>query len=262
MDDLPSSPGMEPDAGLLDAHEELKLPDYTTSHFTTVLPIMDTSSIKRSFDDYVAVSSDPPLFSSDSLDPSVEHYAQPGRKRQHVGTWYDDHHDHGMTSSTSLSSKRKPRERGPFRRNFDSGIYLGSDDTVELPQDHESDSGGLIGIIPESSNLYELRRTDGVVVGRVESMSETGNDVLFNLAMETADGRDPMINEGHIFPYWQKQPEDLDMFHEVEAIAAGHIATCVEEGLETLDLSYVTCSLPRIWLSIESRSDFGHALTG
>ena len=61
-------------------------------------------------------SSDPPLFSSDDHAPSAETYSSKRRKEQKPGTWW--------------SFKAVPiRRKRSFRRNFDSGIFLGSGET-------------------------------------------------------------------------------------------------------------------------------------
>lgn len=60
-------------------------------------------------------SSDPPLFSSDPLDASVENYVQKPRKRQYRGTWWGQR------------AKRQHLSSRTFVRNLDSGVWMGSD---------------------------------------------------------------------------------------------------------------------------------------
>ncbi|KAF1984510.1 hypothetical protein K402DRAFT_455692 [Aulographum hederae CBS 113979] len=69
-------------------------------------------------------SDDAPLFSSDDFnDASVDNYA-PGRsKRQFLGPWWQH------SSQTVPDDAPQPQPRG-FGRNLDSGIFMGSDDTV------------------------------------------------------------------------------------------------------------------------------------
>lgn len=72
---------------------------------------------KRTRSDYeAATSSDPALFSSDEHAPNLDSYATKRRKEQWKGTWW--------------GAKTIPvRKKRSFRRNFDSGIFLGSEDT-------------------------------------------------------------------------------------------------------------------------------------
>jgi hypothetical protein len=73
-------------------------------------PPMFLPSRKRARDEETNTSSDPPLFSSDPPDPSIDNYTQRSRKRQYQGTWWG-----------------QQVKRRPFARNFDSGIWMGSD---------------------------------------------------------------------------------------------------------------------------------------
>lgn len=70
--------------------------------------------------------SDPPLFSSDPPDPSVDEYFQPRRKRQYRGTWWGE-----TTRQGAPTEPPKQRVKNDFSRNMDSGIWMGSDVTDE-----------------------------------------------------------------------------------------------------------------------------------
>ena len=63
-------------------------------------------------------SSDPAVFSSDERAPSADDYAVKRRKGKWKGTWWGDR----LRGET-------PRERRQFKRNFDSGIWMGSEGT-------------------------------------------------------------------------------------------------------------------------------------
>jgi hypothetical protein len=83
-----------------------------------------------SYDDDPATSSDPALFSSDDHAPDAENYASGKRKKYtYRGSWWD----HQRVNTT----KSKKRE---FRRNFDSGVFMGSETSDE---GLSSDSFGL-----------------------------------------------------------------------------------------------------------------------
>jgi hypothetical protein len=90
--------------------------------------ILDHRPRKRARLSPPAFSSDPPLFSSDD-DPSAENYTQFRRKRLFRGPWYEQHP--ASDSSRQESQERdlkKPKRH--FERQFDSGVWMGSDDTV------------------------------------------------------------------------------------------------------------------------------------
>jgi len=69
----------------------------------------------------VNTSSDPPLFSSDPVDPSIDNYGQNSRKRQYRGVWW------GQQVKSSRQSHKAPIAKSPFARNLDSGVWMGSD---------------------------------------------------------------------------------------------------------------------------------------
>ncbi|KFX89712.1 hypothetical protein V490_06843 [Pseudogymnoascus sp. VKM F-3557] len=73
-------------------------------------------------------SSDPPLFSSDD-DPSAENYSDPKRrqKMRYRGPWYKQEPDN--SSSHQQQGERKGKRT--LERQFDSGVWLGSDSADE-----------------------------------------------------------------------------------------------------------------------------------
>ena len=81
---------------------------------------------KRSRDDVLSTSSDPPLFSSDDLPPALENYGTSRIKRQYQGPWWS-------AQGQSTATRRNGGKR-EFKRNMDSAVWMGSDDT-------ESDQG-------------------------------------------------------------------------------------------------------------------------
>src|SRR5271155_2636469 len=74
---------------------------------------------KRTRLDYEpATSSDPAVFSSDEQAPSAESYSSKRRKDKWTGTWW------GAKARDATTNRKRS-----FRRNFDSGIYMGSEGT-------------------------------------------------------------------------------------------------------------------------------------
>ncbi|KAH0844193.1 hypothetical protein FOPE_08797 [Fonsecaea pedrosoi] len=80
-------------------------------------------------EDEPAVSSDPALFSSDETAPGAENYALGKRKkRTFKGSWWDCH-------PAEPGTREGLRERRQFKRNFDSGIFMGSESDDLLSSD-------------------------------------------------------------------------------------------------------------------------------
>lgn len=99
---------------------------------TDLLPVM-TSQIdlpsklsnphkrkRRELEYDIASSSDPALFSSDDHTPGAENYESKRRKQKWRGTWWGEKHPR---CGSSTAPQRK------FTRNFDSGVWMGSDET-------------------------------------------------------------------------------------------------------------------------------------
>lgn len=71
-------------------------------------------------------SSDPAVFSSDD-DPGLDNYVEGRKKKRYVGSWFQQQ----PTSSDSTFSEHMilPKPKRKLARQFDSGVYLGSDGT-------------------------------------------------------------------------------------------------------------------------------------
>ena len=129
------------------------------------------------------VSSDPALFSSDD-DPSAENYTQGRRKQKYRGPWY---RQQPASDQEGHETHKKPKRT--FERQFDSGVWLGSDGT-----DVDEATEGL------------------------QSINETWNlPVRPSRATQTKD-----------------EPPSP------EVLARGQIELCLEDGNESIDLSYVS----------------------
>ncbi|KAI0458149.1 hypothetical protein F5B21DRAFT_42114 [Xylaria acuta] len=79
-------------------------------------------------------SSDPAMFSSDD-DPHIDNYLNgPHRKKRYVGSWFQQL----PTSSDSTFGEAvgpQPKSKRTFERQWDSGVWMGSDGSVELDED-------------------------------------------------------------------------------------------------------------------------------
>ena len=225
-----------------------KIPE---SHTSPALPssVASTVNKKRDRDEYLASSSDAPLFSSDDLPASsAENYYGPRVKRQHRGRWYEM--EDSWESLSASASTKKPSMRGPFKRTHDSGVWLGSDESTETEDNDWSDairrtlrvmgSGGSID--GEEDLWYEdAIELDGEKAHESsQTLEEKLQRALVKRALQMTE--DPGGFEGPVFPYWQKQPGHLMGFHLVQEQAQKKVTLCVEQGGEVVDLSYVAFS--------------------
>ncbi|KAI0827229.1 hypothetical protein F5Y06DRAFT_237161 [Hypoxylon sp. FL0890] len=79
-------------------------------------------------------SSDPAVFSSDD-DPGVENYTQGRhRKKRYIGSWFQQHPT-SSDSTFSEISRPPPKTRRTFKRQLDSGVWMGSDNSVDTEDD-------------------------------------------------------------------------------------------------------------------------------
>ncbi|KAL7621490.1 hypothetical protein AAE478_008813 [Parahypoxylon ruwenzoriense] len=96
-------------------------------------------------------SSDPAVFSSDD-DPHIENYTQGRhRKKRYVGSWFQQH---PTSSDSTFSEAVRPlpkTKKRTFERQFDSGVWMGSDSSVDI------EDGATHMNIPAESKLPQLR---------------------------------------------------------------------------------------------------------
>lgn len=197
-----------------------------------IFPSAQAAAIED-LDAIFAISSDPPLFSSDDFPASsAEHYAQPRRKRQHRRTWFEDE-EQGL-KRTRVSQGSKPRRR-KFSRNFDSGIWLGSDESIgtEISGKDEADDIERVCAMPEGTvDVLENEDTKVVVIS-VKKGPEWESHLRAK-ALRTID--DPEDFNGPIWPYWQTQPTDLRHANRVQQTVAQKVGNLMFNGQDTIDL--------------------------
>lgn len=101
-------------------------------------------------------SSDPALFSSDET-PDAENYigGKRRKKKTYAGTWWGERLRSGSKSASSHGSSKKGVKR-KFKRNFDSGIFMNSDEgsSMELSS---SDSSFGQELFEEQRREAEMR---------------------------------------------------------------------------------------------------------
>lgn len=159
--------------------EELSLPRIA---WATTSESFSTTARKRVRLSSPPISSDPAIFSSDD-DPSADNYTQERRKKKFRGPWY---HQRPASEAGSVDSHEPEHKKGKrrFERQFDSGVFMGSDGT---DMDLEEFEDGPTALPLRQSRMPQTRK-----------------------AVST--------------------PEEL---------ARGLIQRCLEDGDESIDLSYV-----------------------
>jgi hypothetical protein len=203
-------------------------------------PIAPSSNKKRDLDHILASSSDAPLFSSDDLLASTsENYLHGHRdKRLHRRNWYEES---GMTIHRTMHPPEHHRLRGPFSRNYDSGVWLSSDASNKEDQDRTDVVRKTLRIVGEGGSI-DCAEIDGLdlknaTLSGTPTPEDLENAALYRKALQTIE--DPGDFEGAIFPYWGKQPEQdvLRRFHIAQKDALDKVMKCVETGGEVVDLS-------------------------
>ncbi|KAL9042278.1 MAG: hypothetical protein Q9214_003832 [Letrouitia sp. 1 TL-2023] len=160
------------------------------------------SDRKRGFGDEALVIddfSDTPIFSSDDpqQDSLENYYSRPTTcrdKRQRSGPWWDSSHQSQDLCLPEISPPRR-NEKGEFRRNLDSGVWMS-----------EQDNDNSVISKPKIGNLKTVTSDSGWL-------------------------------GGPIFPFWDKQPQDVQRFWEIQAEAVERVNECVDNGNALVDLS-------------------------
>lgn len=158
---------------------------------------------RSDYDDDPATSSDPALFSSDEQAPGAENYtAGKRKKRTFRGSWWDRH-------PVKAGSRKSTRKR-EFKRNYDSGIFMGSEASeASLSSDSFSMEDELL------KDQQESRKPDLNVRWRGSlSTDEEHNITARKLAPKAT----------------------ISMPREYEAVCA-IVRECLEKGKEDVDLS-------------------------
>ena len=209
---------MEPNKYDNDTDLELELPTapklplgfHRPAHFTR----------KRTWDKENALindSSDPAVFSSDDHQAgSLEDYASKKRKKHHwQGTWWGERAQRLSSSSGSRQQIRtaKPaRAQRQFRRNYDSGIYMGSEGTESsIDEEFLEDFRKKEAAIGEENNNHGEHEGVG---GKIGSLAPPQGSASSSQESRT---------EVHSTVYSR----------DAQAI----IERCLEDGNETIDLS-------------------------
>ncbi|KAI1778929.1 hypothetical protein F4818DRAFT_234044 [Hypoxylon cercidicola] len=117
-------------------------------------------------------SSDPAVFSSDD-DPHLENYTQGRhRKRRYVGSLFQQH-PASSDSTFSEAPRPLPKAKRTFARQLDSGVWMGSDNSVDTEDDAVSEIK-----IPTESRLSQLKHARPIPV--ISPIEQAARDKIQN----------------------------------------------------------------------------------
>ena len=159
-------------------------------------------------------SSDPALFSSDDADQSAENYAQKRRKDIWTGTWWGDK-NHADNCTRQEKSKRK------FARNFDSGIFMGSDNS------NSSFDDGIFEELDQSTAA-----SSKPMATTTSHYSSVRRKSMRNALKQYCDIVDEESSR-------EKAAQKDDVICECHTKALHIVNKCVDEGAENVDLRFV-----------------------
>ncbi|RKF80245.1 hypothetical protein GcM1_195019 [Golovinomyces cichoracearum] len=147
-------------------------PNRTTDSNTKILKRPRASSPIFSSD---SIFSSDPIFSSEDDEPSCENYIQERHKKKTRGPWFLHHPANIKDDITGQNTQRNKRS---FKRNTDSGVFLGSDssDSDEFLKSFESNKPVIkpirSKILPCSSSPEDL------ALQRIQFCLEEGNETI------------------------------------------------------------------------------------
>ena len=201
---------------------------------------------KRNHNECLASSSDAPLFSSDDLfSTSADDYGVQRRKRQYQRSWFEPEdplrlfkssNPYVLKEGNDRLQAKAPTTQRPFTRGFDSGLWMGSDDSEEM------EVGPVKNMLKSTQDNASLGSVDfedtdltNDVAPSIQTTKEERLTNLIHKAMQNIE--DPDDFYGPVFPYWQKQPENLESFHSKQKMASQNVLEIVDRGCEDVNLS-------------------------
>lgn len=126
------------------------------------------------------VSSDP-IFSSDD-DPSAENYTQGRRKKKFRGPWYQQQPASDAASQEPEQEEEQRRGKRTFERQYDSGIFMGSDgtDIEEVMENLQATRGPALSLRLSRTTQTERRvpTPEELVRGQIERCLEEGEESI------------------------------------------------------------------------------------
>lgn len=124
-------------------------------------------------------SSDPALFSSDD-DPSADNYTQERRKKKYRGPWFQQRPASEAGSQDTQDNVPEKKTKRTFERQFDSGVFMGSDGTDfdDVLEELETKNAPTLPLpLRHSRGTAKLLPTpEELVKGQIQRCLEEGNE--------------------------------------------------------------------------------------
>lgn len=172
----------------------------------------------------IHTSSDPALFSSDE-NADVENYlgAKRRKKKTYAGTWWGEKQKMNASGSDTSSRGVVDRVKRKFTRNFDSGVFMASDDSVSA--DLSSDSSFTADFLNDQSASQRSKN--------ITTPDTSFTSLSPSTPVQKKSVRLPIASPNS--PYKKKKPltEQEKKDEEVKL----KIRECLEMGKEDVDLS-------------------------
>ncbi|KIW88676.1 uncharacterized protein Z519_10722 [Cladophialophora bantiana CBS 173.52] len=198
-------------------------------------PVLARKRTRSDHDDEPAASSDPALFSSDETAPGAENYVSGKRnKRTYKGSWWDRH-------PADATDKGSHREKRQFKRNLDSGVFMGSEsedppssDSITMEDEFLRDQQRVMDNQQKAWDNYQKATDENQQVQPATSWPDRG------------DGSKLRANLASVIT--ARVPREHE---EVCAV----IRQCLERGKEDVDLTSMSLSsLPAEITSLQTLS--------
>lgn len=194
---------------------EFDLPPLPVSH---VDPTPDLSALhyKRKrprLDHDITTSSDPALFSSDDHAPTAENYTSKRRKQKWHGTWW------GERVKSQTSEIARGQKRG-FTRNFDSGVWMGSEGTDTSIED---------GFLEETTSCHRQ--------GSILNFSHHKNKGITSDTEDDAATSERIDRPQLLQLFTDEKPSRAASSPSINTVVEHIINRCLEAGDENVDLS-------------------------
>lgn len=175
---------------------------------------------------HLHTSSDPALFSSDD-NPDVENYlgVKRRKKKTYAGTWWGEKERTTRSESEASSSGAVERIKRKFTRNFDSGVFMASDDSTSA--DLSSDSSFTADFLNDQKSSQQSRTTITPDTS-FTAISPSTPIQKKTLRLPIASPHSPFRKKK---PLTEQEKKDEDVRCKIRE--------CLELGKEDVDLSYV-----------------------
>ncbi|KAG5943888.1 hypothetical protein E4U53_006992 [Claviceps sorghi] len=123
-------------------------------------------------------SSDPAVFSSDD-DPGLDNYVEGRKKKRYVGTWFQQHPTSSDSTFSETVTLPQPKRERKLVRQFDSGVYLGSDGSDDLSSEElELPARSRLPQLDQRPSVPTLSRAELLARDKIRLCLEKGDETV------------------------------------------------------------------------------------